>query len=413
MTAATAPRSGRRYRQAAAVAAVMAAVGAAAVGALGLGGAADDPGARPAASTAATTAVERRTLVASSSLEATVDFGAPRPLPVKATGTITWLPPTGTVLARGDEVLRVDDRPVILLYGELPQYRELAAGRAPEASTGDDVAPVPGPSGTAPPAADDGSGAGSRRAAPRPGGSAPAAPQAPAVPVFTGNDVEQFERNLAALGGHGFTVDRKFTAATTAAVKRWQRRLGQPATGRVGLGDIVYADGPVRVAKLGARVGASASEEVVSVSGDTKVLTAKASAADLAWARKGVSVSVELPDGGKATGTVASLGRPSGGENDGGDDSVPVTVTVKDQKALKTLQDGEAVTVTYVAAKRENVLCVPVLALVALVEGGYGLELAEPGRSGFVAVQTGMFVDGMVEVSGPAVTEGLAVRMAQ
>jgi hypothetical protein len=71
------------------------------------------------------------------------------------------------------------------------------------------------------------------------------------------------------------------------------------------------------------------------------------------------------------------------------------------------------------------VLTVPVAALTALAEGGYGLELAdggddgggeEDGRAGdgsgrFVAVKTGLFAGGRVEVSGPAVREGMKVRI--
>lgn len=418
------PRRGRRFRRAAAVSAGIAVVAATVVGALGLGADSDDPGTQPAASTVTTTAVERRTLVASSGVDGTVDFGSPAPLLVKATGTITWLPPVGAALNRGDQVLRIDDRPVTLLYGALPQYRELAATPAPEQPADSAAQQQSGATAAAPPAGgrrdggrpdggrpDGGPGAGA--AARNRAGSKAATPKAPAAPVFTGNDVEQFERNLAALGFRGFTVDAQFTEATTAAVKRWQRSLGRPGTGRVGLGDIVYATGAVRVAKVGARVGAAASEDVVSVSGDTKLVTAKAPADELSWAKKGTAVSVELPGGATAAGTVTSAANPAAAEKEGGDGTVTVTVTVKDQKALGKLQGGEPVTVTYVAEKRQDVLCVPVPALVALVEGGYGLEPAEPGRSGFVAVQTGLFADGMVEVTGPSLTEGLKVRMPQ
>ncbi|XIE78873.1 hypothetical protein AB6O49_13915 [Streptomyces sp. SBR177] len=84
-----------------------------------------------------------------------------------------------------------------------------------------------------------------------------------------------------------------------------------------------------------------------------------------------------------------------------------MTVTIEDQRALGRLEGGP-VTVTYVGRERRNVLAVPVSALVALAEGGHGLETAD---GTFVAVRTGLFADGDVEVSGPAVREGLEVRI--
>ncbi|HET8683376.1 MAG TPA: peptidoglycan-binding domain-containing protein [Micromonosporaceae bacterium] len=66
----------------------------------------------------------------------------------------------------------------------------------------------------------------------------------------------QFEANLKALGFDGFTVDQRFTAATEAAVRRWQRSLHLPETGRVEVAAVSYAPGPVRVASRLVRIGA-------------------------------------------------------------------------------------------------------------------------------------------------------------
>jgi hypothetical protein len=74
-------------------------------------------------------------------------------------------------------------------------------------------------------------------------------------------------------------------------------------------------------------------------------------------------------------------------------------VTVADQAKLGTL-DAAPVDVTLVSDKRENVVAVPVGALVALAEGGYGVQVVDGGRTRFVAVKTGMFADGEVEVTG-------------
>ena len=38
-------------------------------------------------------------------------------------GTLTWLAQPGAIIQQGDELYRVDNRPVIVLYGEQPAYR--------------------------------------------------------------------------------------------------------------------------------------------------------------------------------------------------------------------------------------------------------------------------------------------------
>jgi hypothetical protein len=86
-----------------------------------------------------------------------------------------------------------------------------------------------------------------------------------------------------------------------------------------------------------------------------------------------------------------------------------VTVTIRDQKSVGRLESGP-VTVEYVGREVKDVLTVPVAALVALAEGGHGLETAD---GGFVAVKTGLFADGRVEVSGSAVRAGLKVRIPE
>ena len=49
----------------------------------------------------------------------------------------------------------------------------------------------------------------------------------------------------------------------------------------------------------------------------------------------------------------------------------------------------------------EDVIAVPVAALLALAEGGYAVEVdAGGGATRLVAVEPGFFADGLVEVSG-------------
>jgi multidrug efflux pump subunit AcrA (membrane-fusion protein) len=57
----------------------------------------------------------------------------------------------------------------------------------------------------------------------------------------------------------------------------------------------------------------------------------------------------------------------------------------------------------------EDALAVPVTALLALAGGGYGVEVREEDGTRVVAVETGLFADGYVQVSGDGIREGTEV----
>ena len=54
-------------------------------------------------------------------------------------------------------------------------------------------------------------------------------------------------------------------------------------------------------------------------------------------------------------------------------------------------------------------LPVPVAALLALAEGGYGVQVVEGSTSRIVPVETGLFAGGRVEIAGDGVREGMTV----
>ncbi|MFF8948178.1 peptidoglycan-binding protein [Streptomyces sp. NPDC014940] len=448
----------RRNRLALVVAGFLVVTGVSVAGALGLGGGdgPDHGGGAPNRSSQVVH-VTRATLTDQTEVDGQLGHGPQVPFPVRAKGTVTWLPAAGTTLRRGQAVMRADDRPVVLLYGSLPMYRDLGVVE-PERSSATDTGAGAGAAtdagaatgtGTGDGTGDSGSAGGKSPAGTAP--SAPAAsvtrPAADAAAPLHGMDVKQFESNLSALGYSGFTVDESYTELTANAVKRWQKDLGLPQTGRVGAGDVVYAPGPVRIAGIGARVGDEAAVGQVSYTSTARMVTVAAPAADTDWARRGSGVTVDLPDGRSVRGTVASLGSDAssasggggdgagagdggagdGGGTDGGSGggaggrsaTVSVVITFDDQDSLGRLQSGP-VTVRYTRKQRKDVLTVPVAALTALAEGGYGLELAGDGPRGggdaggpgrFVPVRTGLFAGGRVEVSGPGVREGMKVRI--
>src|SRR6266545_569603 len=243
--------------------------------------------------------------------------------------------------------------------------------------------------------------------------------------TVAGDDVKQLEENLSGLGYTGFTVDNDFTAGTAVAVRDWQTRLGVAVTGAVEPGQVVFTPGAVRVAAHTARIGATVGRgegggaTVLSYTGTTRLVIVDLKVADQALAAAGGKVTVTIPGGKRVNGTItkvgtvatvqdqATKGPPGDGAPVAADARIAVTVDIADQQALGTLEAAPA-DVDFVSQKREGVLTVPVAALLALPEGGYGVEVVEGSTTRVVAVKTGLFAAGRVEISG-GVEEGMKV----
>ncbi|MEO3925243.1 peptidoglycan-binding domain-containing protein [Micromonosporaceae bacterium B7E4] len=355
-------RRGGRGRAVAVVTTAALAVAAGVAAAVGFGG--DDPGTATASNLPPANAqVTRQTLIDSETADGELGYGETRTVAARKGGTITSIAAAGTRVTRGKPLYSVDNQKVVLLYGGLPAYRTLRSGDS-------------------------------------------------------GEDVEQFEKNLSALGYDGFTVDDEYTSATAEAVQEWQEDLGLDETGRVELGQVVYATGEVRVDSTEAEVGDAVQPGggVLSYSGTSRVVTVSLDVDDQRLAKRGAKVTVTLPDGKEAAGTIAATetiietGTGANGAQGEPETKIEVTVTAADPKALAGF-DSASVDVAFTAAQRENVLTVPVAALLALAEGGYGVEVVEGDVTRIVAVQTGMFASGRVEVTGDGLVEGATVGM--
>ncbi|WP_322768924.1 peptidoglycan-binding protein [Frankia sp. Cr1] len=344
----------RRLRTGLVVAAATLIILAAAAASVGFGWR-GEPTVQEPPGTALPTTIKQETLVDYITADGKVGYGAGSPVASGMNGTVTWLPPPGATVERGQALLRVNDLPVVLLYGQLPMYRQLTVG-------------------------------------------------------VRGNDVAQFEQNLQALGFQGFTVDQEFSTATEAAVRHWQHDLGLPETGTVEPGQVIYSADPLRVAEQLVRVGATSPADVLTITGTTKVVTVSIAEADAGWAVRGAAVTVALPSGATVAGTVSSVAQPpAAADSNGGGSKVQLTIAVEDQHALAAAEG--TLTVRHAIREKKDVLTVPVAALLALTEGGYGLEIVEAGGSRTVAVQAGMFAAGRVEVSGAELHAGMTVRM--
>jgi hypothetical protein len=211
-------------------------------------------------------------------------------------------------------------------------------------------------------------------------------------------------------------------------VRRWQADLGLAKTGTLEVGQVAFTPGPVRIeghtARVGDTIGREAGEGGVTVLGYTgtaRLVTVQLEVADRPLAVKGRTVTVTVPGLRPVKGTIARVGTaitaPTTATEGGtttattgstADAVVEVTVTIADQRALGSL-DAAPVDVDFVSSKREDVLAVPVVALLALPNGGFGLEVVEGAATRIVPVRTGMFTAGRVEVSGQGIAAGMRV----
>jgi peptidoglycan hydrolase-like protein with peptidoglycan-binding domain len=357
----------RRRRRRLVWAALGAASIAAAAGSWLWAGSTSPEGAPAAAGPVATATVERGTISATESWDGTLEYG--RPLTVKsgAAGTVTRLVEQGAAADRGDELYRVDERPVVLLIGAVPMYRDLAPGRS-------------------------------------------------------GVDVRQLEANLAKLGYAGFAADGAYTTSTAAAVRAWQRDSGAEQTGTVARRDVIFLPAGGRVDGVHVEVGdvVGPGQPVLDITGTDQVVVLEADLADRDRFAVDAEVTVGLPGGAELAGTIGAtrvveIASGAPGEGLGGGATKPEPV-IEVEVAFARAPDelvGTPVEVIVATEERADVLLVPVSALLALAEGGYGLEvLRNDGTTKIVPVDTGLFADGKVEVRGAGIAAGTVVGVA-
>ncbi|GAA2587173.1 peptidoglycan-binding protein [Actinomadura fulvescens] len=303
-----------------------------------------------------TATITRGDLVDSEKVDGTLTYEDERAVSVGVSGVVTAAPEEGRVVQRGRTLLKVNGKPVTLLYGDEPMYRTLGEG-------------------------------------------------------VEGNDVEQLERNLEALG-YDVTVDKDFTAATSAAVEEWQDDRGLAETGTVDAGQVVFLPGAARVKDVKAAEGSrtAAGQAVLTVTGLRRVVRVDLEADKQDLARKGARVEVELPDGSVVRGRISTVGNVA--EKTGSEQNAKTTVDVEiglDRGAKTGRLDQAPVTVELESERTKGVLSVPVEALLALKEGGFGVEVVEGAARSVVAVTTGAFGGGRVEIRGAGLKEGMKV----
>ena len=370
------------------------------------------------------------------------------PLTLRVNGTYTAVPAEDAVLEQGDVIAEVDDTPVVLLYGDLPAYRTLQYGRSP--SEGPDVEQLEAalvslgydPDGNVTVdeefdwyteqmvldwqedvgVPDDG------RVDLGEVVFLPAAVEVDTVPVEVGDlagqgpvamvfstsegsegaDVEQLEWALDRLGYYPGGQDGVFTSGTEAAVKEWQQAIGAEDDGIVDLGEVVFSDGPIRVSEVLLAPGDAVQGRapVLSGSSDQVLITVALPAADQELLVVGDEVTVELPNRTRTPGTVTYISSVATRGQQGAESTFEVHVVLQDPSVAAGL-DEAPVEVDVTTDERNGVMAVPVTALVALAEGGYAVEMDNgDGTTRLVAVDPGLYADGLVEVDSDGLRPG-------
>ncbi|TYK45983.1 peptidoglycan-binding protein [Actinomadura decatromicini] len=304
-----------------------------------------------------TAVVSRGDLVDTEKVDGKLTYDGVRQVWTGASGVVTWAPEAGATVKRGGTLLKVAGKAVTLMYGGSPMYRTLRQGDS-------------------------------------------------------GNDVRDLERNLRALGYGGITVDDEFTSSTESAVREWQDDKGLDDTGMVGPDQVVFLGGAVRVREVAAPEGkrTAPGQPVLTVAGTRRLVHVDLDADKQDLARKGAKVTVELPGGKTVDGRITKVGSVAESTGTGPDKKTTVGVDISLGGAGTGRLDEAPVTVELESERREDVLSVPVEALLALREGGFGVEVvAADGARRLVPVRTGAFGGGRVEVTGAGIGAGAKV----
>jgi hypothetical protein len=316
----------------------------------------------------ATQPVVRENLSSQTPVTATLGYAGSYPVAGRGGGTLTWLPPAGQVISQGQALYKTGNgSPVVLLYGSVPDWRDLDEG-------------------------------------------------------ITGQDVTQLNHDLVKLG----YADRADIVAlgwdyysweTAYSVQQLEEHLGVSSPpGSLSLGQVVFEPEALRVSQVTGSLGGSANGPVLAATSNRHVVTIPLDASDQSEVKAGDTVSITLPDGTTTPGVVSSVGTVATTSGSGGSPTttISVQVTLTDPGAAGTLDQAPVTVNITTEISPGPVLAVPVTALVAQSPGGYDVEVVGPGNTRrWVPVTPGIYdgATGLVQVTG-ALTPGQRVVVA-
>ena len=309
-----------------------------------------------------TAAVERGTLSDTVSQYGTLTYrarsdGSPYPVFNQARGTYTKLPNSGDQIGCGGVLYRVNNKPVVLLWGSAPAYRAVSQGAS-------------------------------------------------------GPDVAELNANLVDLGyatrAQLDPSSGSFSFETASALEKLQAKLGEDQTGSLALGRAVFLSESVRVAAVtGGLAGfAQPGSKVLSATSDTLEVQLALDPSQQGEVKTGDRAQITLPGNKSVTGKVDRLGRvaevPAGQNTGAGAATIPAYISLDHPEQARGL-DRAPVQVEITTKGVNDALNVPVTAIVGKSGGGFAVEVVGAGgRRELVAVKLGLFdtAGGRVQVEG-------------
>jgi peptidoglycan hydrolase-like protein with peptidoglycan-binding domain len=329
----------------------------------------------PPASSPILVPVEKQVLATKVVTRGTAHYSSPRKLSVTASALktgpriITSLPRPGSSIGEGKVLLTISARPVFVLRGAQPSYRDLGPG-------------------------------------------------------MSGQDVQQLESSLERSGLDAGQVDGFYDEETASAVEAmYQRHQFEPVVAtetqlaaarhleaelvegmRAGSGVQLPADEvifvpttPLRVTEISTAVGTSPSGALVTVTDTSVVIDGLLPVEQAGRVRQGMDVIIDEPALGiNASGKVSRVaGRPG---TEGADNfHVSFEVAVEDPPA--TLVGASVRLSVPIRSTRRATLTVPLSAVSLGPDGGSRVQLAGGQDFNFVSVRTGLSADGYVSVT--------------
>jgi len=251
-----------------------------------------------------------------------------------------------------------------------------------------------------------------------------------------GTDVLQLKENLVALGYGNFKNLRKdnvFDDETSRVISRMQSSLGLTTNGSLSFGEVIFMPGPSVIASntqfpqtgsmftdkttlltltplQSVNTTIMSNGDVIEGATSLQRVSTQIDVADQTLVAVGTNVKIELPNNQLVDGRVASVGDvaivPSG--NQAGNPYLEVTIDIVGTEDLQQWT-GASVVVSVTESVASNVLSAPITSLLALLGGGYALEVAENTGTRLVAVELGVYADNWVEISGNGLDENTLV----
>jgi peptidoglycan hydrolase-like protein with peptidoglycan-binding domain len=229
----------------------------------------------------------------------------------------------------------------------------------------------------------------------------------------TGNDILQLERALVDLGHDAdgaLIADGTYTLETNQAILDFQAATGMETDGIINLGEVTFLPDQVHITNQLATKGSSVVQgtPLLGISLSEKVVTMALPAEDQGVLDVGEAVSVELPDNTLVPATVVYVSQTAiPGQNQFDPATFEVRIELDDPSAAAGL-DEAPVEVIIISDSVEGVTAIPVSALVALLEGGYAVEVGMGnGQVDLIAVEVGFFgTNNMIEITSGALEPG-------